>query len=149
MKVSPSALPGWIVGVVHCPPSSVAVCGAAPVFEKVMTWPVLAVMSAGWKAKSMTLTATAPVSAVSLQTDAALDASLEAALDAALDAAGELLLDEQAANMTMALTARAATVRWDTGFSLSGLMGLSGMSVVRRWVRPRRCPGFERAIVSG
>ena len=87
--------------------------------------------------------------ALSPHADAAPGAALEAALDAALDAAGELLLDEQAANMTMALTARAATVRWDMGFSLSGLMGLSGTSVVRRWVRPRRCPGFDRAIVSG
>jgi hypothetical protein len=60
------------------------------------------------------LTATAPALADSLQTDAAPDAAGELPLEAA----GELLLDEQAASITTALTARAASVRWDIGISL-------------------------------
>jgi hypothetical protein len=67
------------------------------------------------------LTATAPALADSLQTDAAPDVAGELPLDAAgelpLEAAGELLLDEQAASITTALTARAASVRWDIGIS--------------------------------
>ena len=50
-KTSPSDLPAARVGVAHCPPSRVAVCGLAPPFVKAMTCPVLAVMSVGWNEK--------------------------------------------------------------------------------------------------
>jgi hypothetical protein len=106
-------------------------------------------MSAGWKLKSTTVTATAPAAADSLQTDAALDAAPDGAFDAALDAAGEELLDEQAASIRTAPTARAATVRWDIGVSFLGSVGMAGVSGVRGWVRAGRCPGFDPAIVPG
>src|SRR4051812_40802816 len=122
-----------MVGVAHCPPSSVAVCGVAPVLLKATTCPVLAVISAGWNLKSTMVTATAPALADSLQTEAPPDAAADPAADTAADAADELAPDEQAASMTTALTAKAASERWDIGNSLSDSLDVSR---ARSWVRP-------------
>ena len=67
LNVRPSAAPAAMFGVVQLPSSRVAVCGAAPVLVKAMTWPTFAVIAVGSKAKSLTLTATSPGSVVSSQ----------------------------------------------------------------------------------
>ena len=90
VKCSPSALPGWMLGVAQPPASSVALCAAAPVFENVTVSPTLAVIADGSNEKSLIETATVPAPLASAQAAPPADAA-----DAA-DAAGDDPPDEPA-----------------------------------------------------
>src|SRR6185503_7234634 len=68
-KTSPERPAVSNVGVAQAPLSRVALCDSKPVFENVMTSPVSACTSDGWKAKSSIVTLTTGSSVELMQTD--------------------------------------------------------------------------------